>query len=60
MAQTISQIAIPLGEIAAFCKRWQIVEFALFGSVLCAAFQVLLIFEAVLVRLSDDNHKTDR
>jgi hypothetical protein len=28
------QIALPMAEIAAFCARWQITEFALFGSVL--------------------------
>jgi hypothetical protein len=28
------QIDIPLKQIAAFCERWQIVEFALFGSIL--------------------------
>ncbi len=27
-------IAIPRDEIAAFCKRWQVTELALFGSVL--------------------------
>lgn len=27
-------IDIPLGAIRAFCKRWQIIELALFGSVL--------------------------
>ena len=27
-------IDIPLGVIRSFCKRWQITEFALFGSVL--------------------------
>lgn len=28
------QLPIPRKEIAAFCKRWQVVEFSLFGSVL--------------------------
>ncbi len=28
------QIALPMEEISAFCQRWQIAEFALFGSVL--------------------------
>ena len=28
------QIPLPVEEIAAFCQRWPIVEFALFGSVL--------------------------
>jgi uncharacterized protein len=30
----ITAIDLPIEEIAAFCDRWQIVEFALFGSVL--------------------------
>ena len=29
-----SQVTIPQNEIAAFCKRWQVTELALFGSVL--------------------------
>jgi predicted nucleotidyltransferase len=29
-----SQIDIPQEKVAAFCRRWQIVELALFGSVL--------------------------
>ena len=29
-----ARIDIPPGEITAFCKRWQIAELALFGSVL--------------------------
>jgi uncharacterized protein len=28
------QLPIPRKEIAAICKRWQVVEFSLFGSVL--------------------------
>jgi predicted nucleotidyltransferase len=28
------RIALPMDEIRAFCAKWQIVEFALFGSVL--------------------------
>jgi predicted nucleotidyltransferase len=31
---TRSKISIPTKEIAAFCHRWQVVEFSLFGSVL--------------------------
>jgi predicted nucleotidyltransferase len=31
-------IAIPIDRIAAFCQRWGVVEFALFGSVLRADF----------------------
>jgi hypothetical protein len=33
------QLPIPRKEIAAFCKRWQVVEFSLFGSVLRADFR---------------------
>ena len=29
-----SNIQVPLEAIAAFCKKWQITEFALFGSIL--------------------------
>jgi predicted nucleotidyltransferase len=29
-----SQIVIPKGEIADFCRRWKVTELALFGSVL--------------------------
>jgi predicted nucleotidyltransferase len=29
-----TRISIPHAEIAAFCQRWNVVEFALFGSVL--------------------------
>jgi predicted nucleotidyltransferase len=32
--KTISQIEIPIERIAELCDRWQITEFALFGSVL--------------------------
>lgn len=32
------QIALPMDEIAAFCCRWNITEFALFGSVLTEEF----------------------
>lgn len=31
---TMMQIAVPVEEIAEFCRRWHIQEFALFGSVL--------------------------
>jgi len=33
-------VAIPQQEIVAFCKRWQVVEFALFGSVLRDDFSI--------------------
>jgi predicted nucleotidyltransferase len=40
MSDTLSkmQIALPMDEIAAFCQRWNIAEFALFGSVLTEEF----------------------
>lgn len=31
---TTTKIELPMAEIAEFCQRWQVVEFALFGSVL--------------------------
>ncbi len=31
---TITAIELPMGKIAEFCDRWQVTEFALFGSVL--------------------------
>jgi hypothetical protein len=35
MTETLSKnFHIPLGKIAKFCQKWEIVEFALFGSVL--------------------------
>ncbi len=34
MAEVTSQIILPMTEIAGFCQRWQVSEFALFGSVL--------------------------
>jgi predicted nucleotidyltransferase len=47
-----ARIEIPRDAVAAFCKKWKIVEFALFGSVLREDFQpdsdvdVLVVFEA--------------
>ena len=32
--ETVAKLAIPVEQIAIFCQRWRIVEFALFGSVL--------------------------
>jgi len=46
-----TQVDLPQQEIEAFCRRWQIVEFALFGSVLRTDFDtdsdidVLVTFE---------------
>lgn len=47
-----SNIEVPLDKIEAFCRRWKIKEFALFGSVLRKDFRpdsdidVLVTFEA--------------
>jgi len=30
----VTNINLPLSQVREFCQRWQIVEFALFGSVL--------------------------
>jgi hypothetical protein len=37
--ETTIQVAIPMDKIAEFCRRWRIVEFALFGSVLGERFR---------------------
>jgi predicted nucleotidyltransferase len=47
------RIFIPLDQIAAFCKRWGVVEFALFGSVLRADFGPKSDVD-VLVRFGDE------
>lgn len=31
---TITAIELPMAEITEFCQRWQVIEFALFGSIL--------------------------
>lgn len=31
---TTAAIPLPMAQVAEFCKRWQVTEFALFGSVL--------------------------
>jgi predicted nucleotidyltransferase len=38
-AQEHLPIALPMEEIAAFCQRWRISEFALFGSVVHEGFR---------------------
>jgi predicted nucleotidyltransferase len=37
--QDQSQIVLPMEDIAAFCRRWHVIELALFGSVLRADFR---------------------
>ncbi len=61
-----ANIAIPLDQIAAFCQRWGVVEFALFGSVLREDFgpesdiDVLVLFrEGVRYTLFDLVAMTD-
>jgi uncharacterized protein len=49
------RLKISLSEISAFCDRWQIVEFALFGSVLRDDFRADSDID-VLVRLAP-NHR---
>jgi predicted nucleotidyltransferase len=34
-----SRILLPMDRIAEFCRRWKVVEFSLFGSVLCDDFR---------------------
>lgn len=34
MAQDVPRIGIPIDKIKAYCKKWKILEFSLFGSVL--------------------------
>jgi predicted nucleotidyltransferase len=36
--QLVAQIDLPLSKLHTFCEKWQIIEFALFGSVLRADF----------------------
>ena len=47
------RIPIDKGKIAAFCKKWKIVEFSLFGSVLTDEFRSDSDVD-VLVEFSDD------
>ena len=52
-----ARIDIPSDEIAAFCRRWQITELALFGSVLRDDFGADSDVD-VLVSFSDDARHT--
>lgn len=49
------RIPIPMPEIAAFCKKWKITEFSLFGSVLRDDFGPDSDVD-VLVTFDDDAH----
>jgi uncharacterized protein len=52
MSSRTFAIDVPMKEIAAFCQRWKVTEFALFGSILRDDFRpdsdvdVLLTFES--------------
>jgi hypothetical protein len=35
----LKTIELPIDQIQEFCERWQIIEFALFGFVLCSQAQ---------------------
>ncbi len=42
------QMPVPHNEIAAFCKRWKVVEFALFGSVVREDFSLQSDIDALV------------
>lgn len=54
---TIDAIALPMERIAEFCRRWQVIEFALFGSVLREDFRPDSDID-VLVQFHPDAHPT--
>jgi uncharacterized protein len=56
---TISAIDLPMGKIAEFCDRWQVTEFALFGSVLRNDFRSDSDID-VMVQFHPDAHPTFR
>lgn len=53
-----NNIVIPYDAIALFCQRWQITEFALFGSVLREDFHPERSDIDVLVTFSPESHHT--
>jgi uncharacterized protein len=55
--QTIINIPLPMDAIRAFCQRWGIVEFALFGSVLRTDFNADSDID-VLVQFREGAHLT--
>lgn len=55
--QRIANINLPMPQIYEFCQRWQIVEFALFGSVLRDDFRPDSDIDC-FVQFSDDAHWT--
>jgi hypothetical protein len=56
-AQVKARIALPMAEIEAFCRKWHIVEFALFGSALRDDFRPDSDID-VLVTFAPDFHRT--
>lgn len=53
----IKEIELPIAKITAFCQHWQIIEFALFGSVLRDDFRSDSDID-VLVTFSPEAHHT--
>jgi len=51
------QIALPMDEIKTFCQKWQITEFALFGSVLRDDFRQDSDID-VLVTFAPESHRS--
>ncbi|MBW4419420.1 MAG: nucleotidyltransferase domain-containing protein [Myxacorys californica WJT36-NPBG1] len=54
---TITAIELPMEKIAEFCDRWQVIEFALFGSVLRDDFRPNSDID-VMVQFHLDAHPT--
>lgn len=54
---TITAIELPMEKIAEFCGRWQVIEFALFGSVLRDDFRPDSDID-VMVQFHSDAHPT--
>lgn len=57
MQEITSQISLPMNEIMAFCQRWQVSEFALFGSVLREDFRADSDID-VLLSFNEEAHPT--
>lgn len=53
----VKNIDIPLEKIKAFCVRWQVIEFALFGSVLREDFNADSDID-VMVKFDTEAHRT--
>jgi hypothetical protein len=56
---TITAIELPMEKLAEFCHKWQVAEFALFGSVLRDDFRPDSDID-VMVRFHPDAHPTFR